>query len=54
MYHRKGEITTPESAERGLKLKKVLKSVKVLLTNPTFMFLNLAAACEGTSLLLYS
>ena len=41
--------------ETALNFKQILKSVKVLLLNPTFMFLNLAAACEGkTSFLLFS
>lgn len=30
--------------------KQILKSIKILVTNPTFMFLNLAAACEGNLL----
>ena len=33
--------------ESPLNYKQILKSVKVLVFNPTFMFLNLAAACEG-------
>ena len=33
--------------ETPLNYKQILKSVKVLVMNPTFMFLNLAAACEG-------
>ena len=33
--------------ETPLNYKQILKSIKVLVTNPTFMFLNLAAACEG-------
>ena len=33
--------------ESPLNYKQILKSVKVLVMNPTFMFLNLAAACEG-------
>jgi len=42
------EITTDtESSLLKTRLFKILTSVKVLLTNPTFMFLNFAAACEG-------
>lgn len=33
--------------EAALSYKQMLKSLKILLLNPTFMFLNLAAACEG-------
>lgn len=36
--------------ESPLNYKQILKSVKVLVMNPTFMFLNLAAACEGNLL----
>ncbi|KAH3747199.1 solute carrier organic anion transporter family member 4A1-like isoform X1 [Dreissena polymorpha] len=36
--------------EASLSYKQMLKSLKILLLNPTFMFLNLAAACEGNLL----
>lgn len=53
VYSKKEKTTDyeppPASAneETPLNYKQILKSVKILLTNPTFMFLNLAAACEG-------
>ncbi|XP_055998205.1 solute carrier organic anion transporter family member 4A1-like isoform X2 [Ostrea edulis] len=51
VYHRKGD-TTPESSsdEHLCNIQHILQSVKTLVTNPTFMFLNLAAACEGNLL----
>lgn len=45
VYSKKAPATT--STEKDNKLLQVWSSVKVLLTNPTFMFLNLAAAAEG-------
>lgn len=48
VYSKKPQPTT--SPENDSKLNKVWSSVKVLLTNPTFMFLNLAAAAEGNLL----
>lgn len=42
--------SSPESGkEEALSYKEIIKSLKVLLLNPTFMFLNFAAACEGLS-----
>lgn len=37
------------SSDNGFKLgwKAIISSLKILTSNPTFMFLNLAAACEG-------
>lgn len=55
VYSKKGKKTEYEeppastNQETALNYKQILKSVKVLLMNPTFMFLNLAAACEGMS-----
>ena len=40
-------LSTVSSDEGKQNVNKILKSVKILVTNPTFMFLNLAAACEG-------
>ena len=42
-----GGGTKCEGEESEMNYKQILKSVKVLVMNPTFMFLNLAAACEG-------
>ncbi|KAK3594365.1 hypothetical protein CHS0354_014072 [Potamilus streckersoni] len=57
VYHRKKKMkvspsaVTPNGPKKiNLNCLKILKSVKVLLLNPTFMFLNLAAACEGNLL----
>ncbi|KAK3087002.1 hypothetical protein FSP39_000238 [Pinctada imbricata] len=52
VYKRKTEETPKETEQKGIKSKLLMiwNSVKVLLTNPTFMFLNLAAACEGNIL----
>ena len=36
-----------EDISGGLGIKDILFTFKCLLTNPTFMFLNLAAAAEG-------
>lgn len=51
VYSKKGrkpeyqEVTS--ETETAISYKQILKSIKILVTNPTFMFLNLAAACEG-------
>ena len=51
VYHRKdpGQGTEREGEENPqvCNARTILSSVKTLVTNPTFMFLNLAAACEG-------
>jgi organic anion transporter 4A len=51
VYSKKGRKQDYQEAsqdtENVLSYKQILKSVKVLVTNPTFMFLNLAGACEG-------
>ncbi|XP_064597041.1 solute carrier organic anion transporter family member 4A1-like [Liolophura sinensis] len=47
-YHRgTEEDSTLEKPGYKLGIKDILNCVRVLVTNPTFMFLNLAAACEG-------
>ncbi|XP_052791203.1 solute carrier organic anion transporter family member 4A1-like [Mya arenaria] len=48
----KDKENSPDSTneETALSYKQIIKSVKVLLFNPTFMCLNLAAACEGNLL----
>ncbi|KAK7091375.1 solute carrier organic anion transporter family member 4A1-like [Littorina saxatilis] len=43
----KGKVQKADSEKQPLGLKHIVTSAKVLLTNPTFMFLNLAAASEG-------
>ncbi|KAK7091376.1 solute carrier organic anion transporter family member 4A1-like [Littorina saxatilis] len=43
----KGKFQKADSEKQPLGLKHIVTSAKVLLTNPTFMFLNLAAASEG-------
>ena len=45
VYKGKGADTEVDSQPLGV--RHILTSVRLLLTNPTFMFLNLAAACEG-------
>nr|XP_022311407.1 solute carrier organic anion transporter family member 4A1-like isoform X2 [Crassostrea virginica] len=54
VYHRKdpGRGTEREGEENPqvCNARTILSSVKTLVTNPTFMFLNLAAACEGNLL----
>ena len=51
VYHRKdpGRETEREGEEnyQACNARTILSSVKTLVTNPTFIFLNLAAACEG-------
>ena len=47
VYSNKKVPTKETNDDSKSKLLKVWSSVKVLLTNPTFMFLNLAAAAEG-------
>lgn len=49
VYKNKKVVTIDTHGTKG-KLLRVWSSVKVLLTNPTFMFLNLAAAAEGNLL----
>ncbi|KAL4217712.1 Solute carrier organic anion transporter [Mactra antiquata] len=44
---REPKYVNNEEEEPAISYKQVIKSVKILVTNPTFMFLNLAAACEG-------
>ncbi|XP_061179184.1 solute carrier organic anion transporter family member 4A1-like isoform X1 [Saccostrea echinata] len=51
VYHRKGESPQTTSTDnQACNIKHIWKSVRTLITNPTFMFLNLAAACEGNLL----
>ena len=44
------EPLPPMDAGFGMSLRDLFNSVRVLLTNPTFMFLNMAGASEGESL----
>lgn len=47
-YHRgTEEDSNLEKPGYKLGVKDILNCVRVLVTNPTFMLLNLAAACEG-------
>ena len=50
VYHRKdprGMEREGEENSQACNARTILSSVKTLATNPTFMFLNLVAACEG-------
>lgn len=49
---REKEVYQGKNKEEGVErevsgMHDIMVSLKVMLTNPTFMFLNLAAACEG-------
>ncbi|XP_021347931.1 solute carrier organic anion transporter family member 4A1-like [Mizuhopecten yessoensis] len=52
VYRTRHTVSEPEYEpdKKKLMVMRILTSVRVLLLNPTFMFLNLAAACEGNVL----
>ncbi|XP_033727222.1 solute carrier organic anion transporter family member 4A1-like [Pecten maximus] len=52
VYQTKQAPSEPEyePEKKKLKVTRIFTSLRVLLLNPTFMFLNLAAACEGNVL----
>lgn len=54
VYHQKGKeewspntASTDSSPSLKMGWKAILSSLKILTSNPTFMFLNLSAACES-------